>query len=235
MAKHLPDNLESPVQQTELVMPKTGTSLGGRLDETIEIFNELRGRYALYSDFLPENVASKQLKLAREINDQIEARKLFLKGERIEIGGQTSTVRSTTSPDFYFISKNIAHRAFFDGQFVTAQVVPIPTHSQYQGMGNTKYEYAESTSNRYGLTFMFEKTAIIIPSLDYPFNSDIVEMFPRPFTFIPVEYPGVEMRSVDAAREEVMEIFNGTDRSTWEHPQDLRFAADMLDEEANRQ
>lgn len=214
MANHLPDNLESSVQQPELLMPKS-TSLRGRLDETLDIFNELRDRYSHYSDFLPEHVATKQVKLARELNDEMNKRHLFVQGERIEVGGQTSTIRPTSNSDFYAISKNLAHRAFFEGRFVAARVVPIPNGDDYKAMGNTKYEYAEWTSNRYGLTFMFDQMVVVIPSDDYPLSPDTVEVFPRPYTFIPVEYPGIDLRSIDMAREEVMELFVGRDREAW--------------------
>lgn len=217
MANHLPERLESSSQQSEIIFPRQGTPLQGRLDETLEIFNGLKGKYALFSDFLQESgdIATKQTQLARELNDEISKRRLFVKGERIEIGGQTSTIRATANPDFYSISKKPAHASFFDGRFVDARVIPIPEAGHYELMSNAKNQYAEWTSNRYGLTFMFDQMAVVFPSTDYPSSPDGIEAFPTPFTLVPVEYPGIDLRSVDIAREEVMELFNGKDRTKW--------------------
>lgn len=230
MSKHLPENLESPSRQTGFVPPRLGTSLSDRLGETLEIFGELRGRYALYSDFLPENVAAKQVKLERALNDKIAARRLFVPGERIEIAGEVSTVRPTSDSDFYSIVKNLADRAFFEGRFTSARVVPLPKWQHYEAMGSTKQEYAEWTSNRYGLTFMFDQMVAVFPSDEYPLSPDGIEIFPRAYTLVPVEYPGIDLRSADIAREEVMELFNGMNRADWAYRDDLAAPVDRIDE-----
>lgn len=234
MANQLPENTESRPYVSFAEQSRNGSSLQGKLDETIEIYDGLRQKYHLYSDFLPENVATKQIQLAKELNQQIEKRQLFIRGERLEIAGQTSTIRPTGHSDFYAISKNLAHSAFFEGRFAAAHVVPIPTEDNFNAMDNIKHEYAEWSSNRYGLTFMFDQMVVIIPSPDYPMTSDTVEVFPRNYTLIPVEYPGIELRSVTVAREEVMELFNGKDREGWTHIDDDPDAAEQGQEEANK-